>query len=110
MRRCFRSELASKPRFDNVRDAIEDAQEEAKNIKLRSALMTALKQHIIHIKMSQTEADARFHEWAGRLRPKAKVRLIDFFIINQGSGRVLGRQFCVHLARSSHFSANAKPR
>ncbi|MBV6304693.1 XRE family transcriptional regulator [Candidimonas humi] len=43
-------------RFANIWDAIEDTPEEAENMKLRSILMTALKHHITHVKMSQAEA------------------------------------------------------
>ncbi|MCC2594869.1 XRE family transcriptional regulator [Pusillimonas sp. MFBS29] len=50
----------SKQRFTSVWDAIEDTTEEAENMKLRSVLMTALKQHIIHVKMSQAEAAKLF--------------------------------------------------
>lgn len=50
----------SNQRFANVWDAIEDTQEEAENMKLRSILMTALKQHITHVKMSQAEAAKLF--------------------------------------------------
>lgn len=50
----------SNQRFSNVWDAIEDTQEEAENMKLRSALMTALKQHITRVKMSQAEAAKLF--------------------------------------------------
>jgi predicted XRE-type DNA-binding protein len=46
----------SKQRFTSVWDAIEDTTEEAENMKLRSTLMTALKQHIVRVKMSQAEA------------------------------------------------------
>lgn len=50
----------SNQRFSNVWDAIENTQEEAENMKLRSALMTALKQHITRVKMSQAEAAKLF--------------------------------------------------
>ncbi|MGB6104047.1 MAG: XRE family transcriptional regulator [Pusillimonas sp.] len=50
----------SKQRFSNIWDAIEDTQEEAENMKLRSALMTALKQHLTRVKMSQAEAAKLF--------------------------------------------------
>lgn len=50
----------SNQRFSNVWDAIEDTQEEAENMKLRSALMNALKQHITRVKMSQAEAAKLF--------------------------------------------------
>jgi len=46
----------SKQRFASVWDAIEDTPEEAENMKLRSALMTALKHHIDHAGLSQAEA------------------------------------------------------
>jgi predicted XRE-type DNA-binding protein len=46
----------SKKRFANVWDAIEDTPAQAENMKLRSALMMALKDHIDRIGLSQSEA------------------------------------------------------
>jgi predicted XRE-type DNA-binding protein len=46
----------SKKRFANVWDAIEDAPAQAENMKLRSALMMALKDHIARTELSQSEA------------------------------------------------------
>lgn len=46
----------SNERFSNVWDAIEDTPEEAENMKLRSVLMTALKNHLTRTEMSQTQA------------------------------------------------------
>jgi predicted XRE-type DNA-binding protein len=46
----------SKKRFANVWDAIEDAPAQAENMKLRSALMMALKDHIARTGLSQSEA------------------------------------------------------
>lgn len=46
----------SKQRFDSVWDAIEDTPEEAENMKLRSTLMTALKNHLARAEISQAEA------------------------------------------------------
>ena len=43
-------------RFASVWDAIEDTPEEAENMKLRSVLMTALKNHIARNEMSQVQA------------------------------------------------------
>lgn len=43
-------------RFASVWDAIEDTPAEAENMKLRSALMTALKAHIAGAGLSQKEA------------------------------------------------------
>ena len=46
----------SKQKFSSVWDAIEDTPEEAENMKLRSVLMTALKDHLTRTKMSQAQA------------------------------------------------------
>ena len=46
----------SKERFASVWDASEDTPEEAENMKLRSVLMAALKNHIVRTKMSQAQA------------------------------------------------------
>jgi predicted XRE-type DNA-binding protein len=46
----------SKKRFTNVWDAIEDTPAQAENMKLRSALMMALKGHIARTGLSQSEA------------------------------------------------------
>jgi predicted XRE-type DNA-binding protein len=46
----------SKKRFANVWDAIEDTPAQAENMKLRSALMMALKDHIARAELSQSEA------------------------------------------------------
>ena len=43
-------------RFASVWDAIEDTSAEAENMKVRSALMIALKEHIKRKRLSQTEA------------------------------------------------------
>jgi len=46
--------------FSSVWDAIEDTPEQAKNIKLRSILMLAIKDHIVRTEMSQAQAAMRF--------------------------------------------------
>ncbi|TKR54560.1 XRE family transcriptional regulator [Allopusillimonas ginsengisoli] len=46
----------SKQKFDSIWDAIEDTPEEAENMKLRSNLMTALKNHLARAGISQAEA------------------------------------------------------
>jgi predicted XRE-type DNA-binding protein len=43
-------------RFASVWDAIADTAEEAENMKLRSLLLTALKNHITRTEMSQAQA------------------------------------------------------
>jgi predicted XRE-type DNA-binding protein len=45
----------SKKRFDSVWDAIENKPEEAENLKLRSALMMALKAHLERSDLSQAQ-------------------------------------------------------
>jgi predicted XRE-type DNA-binding protein len=46
----------SKKRFSSVWDAIEDTPAQAENMKLRSVLMIALKDHIARAGLSQSEA------------------------------------------------------
>jgi len=46
----------SNQRFANVWDAIEDTPEEAENMKLRSVLLSALKNHIARTEISQAQA------------------------------------------------------
>jgi predicted XRE-type DNA-binding protein len=43
-------------RFDSVWDAIEVTKAQAENMRLRSALMMSLKEHIAHEGMSQSQA------------------------------------------------------
>lgn len=50
----------SKQRYTSVWDAIEDTPAEAENMKLRSELMMALKQHIARAEMSQAQAARLF--------------------------------------------------
>jgi predicted XRE-type DNA-binding protein len=50
----------SNPRFASVWDAIEDTPKEAHSMKLRSALMTALKNHLTRTQVSQAQAAVLF--------------------------------------------------
>ncbi len=50
----------SNERFESVWDAISDTPAEAENMKLRSALMMALKEHIVAKGLSQAEAAKLF--------------------------------------------------
>lgn len=50
----------SNERFASVWDAIEDTPAKAENMKLRSALMMALKEHIARAGMSQSQAAKLF--------------------------------------------------
>lgn len=50
----------SNERFDSVWDAIEETPAQAENMKLRSALMMALKDHVAREGLSQTQAARLF--------------------------------------------------
>jgi predicted XRE-type DNA-binding protein len=50
----------NKQRFASVWDAIEDRPEQAANMRLRSVLMIALKDHINRVGMSQAQAAKPF--------------------------------------------------
>ena len=45
----------AKKKYDSVWDAIEDTPEVAENLKLRSALMMALKAHLVRSELSQAQ-------------------------------------------------------
>lgn len=53
--------MMSNEQFSSVWDAIEDTPAEAENMKLRSALMMALKAHIARTGLSQSEAARLFN-------------------------------------------------
>jgi predicted XRE-type DNA-binding protein len=50
----------SNERFGSVWDAIEDTQAQAENMRLRSVLMMALKDHIARKRLSQSQAAKMF--------------------------------------------------
>ncbi len=50
----------SNEQFASIWDAIEDTPEEAENMKLRSSLMLALKNHLLRTNISQTQAAKLF--------------------------------------------------
>ena len=50
----------SNKKFASVWNAIEDTPEAAENMKLRSALMMALKDHIVRAGLTQAQAAKRF--------------------------------------------------
>jgi predicted XRE-type DNA-binding protein len=50
----------SNERFGSVWDAIEDTQAQAENMRLRSVLMMALKDHIARERLSQSQAAKMF--------------------------------------------------
>lgn len=50
----------SKKTFDSIWDAISDTPQEAENMKIRSALIIALSEHIRELKLPQREVATRF--------------------------------------------------
>ena len=70
------------PRFPTVWDAIADTSAAAENLKLRSQLMLALEQYIVHEKITQEEAAKRL----GVSRPRVSDLVrghIDKFTIDK---------------------------
>ena len=67
-------------RFENVWDAIEDTPAQAENMKLRSSLMLALKDHIVQSGMSQSQAAKMFGVTQPRISDLVRGR-IDLFAI-----------------------------
>lgn len=72
---------AKSNRFASVWDAIEDTPAQAENMKLRSALMLALKDHIASEGLSQTKAAKLFGVTQPRISDLMRGR-IDLFAID----------------------------
>lgn len=68
-------------RFDSVWDAIEDTPAQAENMKLRSSLMLALKDHITQSGLSQSQAAKMFGVTQPRISDLMRGR-IDLFAID----------------------------
>ena len=68
-------------RFDSVWDAIEDTPALAENMKLRSSLMMALKEHIAQESMTQSEAARKFGVTQPRISDLMRGR-IELFAID----------------------------
>jgi predicted XRE-type DNA-binding protein len=79
----------SKKRFASVWDAIEDTPEEAENLKLRSALMIALKAHLSRTNLTQAQIAKLFGVTQPRvsdlLRGKINVFGLDA-LVNMAAG------------------------
>ena len=77
-----RSKTAGKQqRFNSVWDAIEDTSAQAENMKIRSALMLALKDHIATRGLSQSKAAQLFGVTQPRISDLMRGR-IDLFAID----------------------------
>lgn len=67
--------------YASVWDAISDTPEEAENMKLRSALMMALKDHIVRAGLTQAQAAKRFGVTQPRVSDLMRGK-IDLFAID----------------------------
>lgn len=68
-------------KFASAWDAIEDTPEAAENMKLRSALMMALKDHIVRAGLTQAQAAKRFGVTQPRVSDLVRGK-IDLFAID----------------------------
>ncbi len=71
----------SNKKFVSVWDAIEDTPEAAENMKLRSTLMTALKDYIVRAGLTQAQAAKRFGVTQPRVSDLMRGK-IDLFAID----------------------------
>jgi predicted XRE-type DNA-binding protein len=69
--------------FFNVWDAIENTRQEAENMKLRSALMMALKAHLVRTGLNQTDAAKLFGVTQPRISDlmRGKIDLFDLDVL-----------------------------
>ncbi len=67
--------------FDSVWDAIEDDPAQRENLKVRSALMIALREHIVAEGMTQSQAAKRFGVTQPRISDLMRGK-IDLFAID----------------------------
>jgi len=72
---------AMSEKFDSVWDAIEDDPAQRENLKVRSALMIALKEHILAEGMTQNQAAKRFGVTQPRISDLMRGK-IDLFAID----------------------------
>ena len=91
----------SNQRFTSVWDAIEDTPEEAENMKLRSILLTALKNHLTRSKMSQAQAAQLFGVTQPRISDlmRGKINLFGLdALVNMASAAGLHIDMRIHQA------------
>jgi len=89
----------SDQRFASVWDAIEDTPEEAENMKLRSVLMTALKNHIARTGMSPAQA--------AKLLGVTQPRVADLM---RGKINLFGLDALVNMATAAGLRIGPPPR
>jgi len=91
----------SNQRFASVWDAIEDTPQEAENMKLRSALIAALKSHLAQAKMSQAQAAQLFGVTQPRISDlmRGKINLFGLdALVNMASAAGLHVDMRIRLA------------
>ena len=91
----------SNQRFVSVWDAIEDTPEEAENMKLRSVLISALKNHLNRTKMSQAQAAKLFGVTQPRISDlmRGKINLFGLdALVNMATAAGLHIEMRVHEA------------
>lgn len=91
----------SDQKFDSVWDAIEDTKEEAENMKLRSVLMIALKNHITRTGLNQAEAATLFGVTQPRISDlmRGKISLFGLdALVNMAAAAGLHIELRVHEA------------
>lgn len=80
----------SNERFSSIWDAIEDTPAEAENMKLRAALMRALKDHVVNASLSQSQAAKLFSVTQPRvsdlMRGKISLFAIDALVNMAAAG------------------------
>jgi len=64
--------------FDSVWDALESDPIKAENMKLRSALMIAINEHIEEMRLTQTEAAIKLHITQSRVSALSKGKIEEF--------------------------------
>jgi len=93
--------MSKKQQFASVWDAIEDTPAAAENMRLRSALMMTLKNHIISTGLSQSKAADLFSVTQPRIsdlmRGKINLFAIDA-LINMATAAGLHVEMCVRKA------------
>ncbi len=91
----------TKHQYASVWDAIEDTPAEAENMKLRSVLMIALKQHLTRTEMSQAEAARLFGVTQPRISDlmRGKINLFGLdALVNMAAAAGLHVEMRVHEA------------
>ncbi len=91
----------SNQRFSNIWDAIEDTPTEAENMKLRSVLLTALKNHISRTEITQAQAAKLFGVTQPRISDlmRGKINLFGLdALVNMATAAGLHIELRIHEA------------